>query len=127
MVIMWGIIVLLENLYHNISLMKGRFFMAFLIFLLCVALIVILVYTAHQFYLIALMKGHRVYQYFVLPLIFPLAGYLLVLALPDLKRDDRGNEGNTRNGGYINTMAGTPANTMPNTMPNTMSNELPEL
>ena len=54
-----------------------------LIFLTTILVIVFLIYIAMQFKEIAKMKGFLESKYFWISFLFPICGYLLVIALPD--------------------------------------------
>lgn len=59
-----------------------------LIFLIVILAIVFLYWIAVEFHAIAEMKGFSESKYLWIPFLFPIAGYLLVIALPDRSQSD---------------------------------------
>ena len=85
----------------------------FLILCLIAGGLIINYFIAREFYKAAVEKGYPQDKYLWLPFFLGLVGYLLVIALPDRKRDYlTGNntaQGNTRN----STDASSPYNDLP--------------
>ena len=54
-----------------------------MLFIIALVALVIFGLVAYEFYIIAVMKGHDESKYFWISFLFPLAGWLMVIALPD--------------------------------------------
>jgi len=57
--------------------------LAIIYFILGVVVLFINMYLAYQFYEVAKEKGYAETKYFVIPFIFTIPGYLLIIALPN--------------------------------------------
>lgn len=55
----------------------------FLFYVVAILTVVVLLWIATEFYKVAEMKGFSELKYFWISFLFPLCGYLLVIALPD--------------------------------------------
>jgi hypothetical protein len=52
-----------------------------------ILIFIINLYLADEFYIIAKMKGYNSKKYFWISFFLGIAGYLLIIALPDLRRN----------------------------------------